>query len=318
MLFAPASVVQHLVDTQGVLSPAVVDFDTKTTIADWLGGRAADWIRRAPNLSDYDVVVSDNLVETLLLRPDAWLSGSFFWHDSLSGLPAELGRQAERLLDTFRPRMISSRLFTSDRLGEKTRLHEVGLFAGEVQAGERRARGRVGGRAGRQAREVLISAGRGGPGGDWCQAFVRRLAERGPGPFPTVWMDPPLLPASPPDWMHPASFGQRMYQDLLSAVIRPGAGTVTDALLAGARVFAFFEEGNGEMETNARHLEQENLGKSCGSIESAWEKAVEYAGDTAAQGAHERALANLDTDGAAEAARLLLGDLGPKVREGAL
>ena len=32
----------------------------------------------------------NNLIEILKVRPDAWLSGSFFWHESLNNFPENL------------------------------------------------------------------------------------------------------------------------------------------------------------------------------------------------------------------------------------
>ena len=36
-----------------------------------------------PNLGNYDLVISDNLIEILEMRSDTVLSGSFFWHKVL-------------------------------------------------------------------------------------------------------------------------------------------------------------------------------------------------------------------------------------------
>ena len=81
VLFAPTKPLQRLIQTEGVTPPKQVNFDTQTTISNWIDGTACDWYKRLPSLSEYDVVVCDNLIEILVKVDSCWayrlVKGSF-------------------------------------------------------------------------------------------------------------------------------------------------------------------------------------------------------------------------------------------------
>lgn len=296
VLFAPPKPLQRLIQTEGVTPPKQVDFDTQTTISNWLDGTACDWYKRLPSLSEYDVVVCDNLIEILKVRPDAWLSGSFFWHESLKEIPRELKMASQELLITHHPKMISSRLFSSEKLNLYTRLYEVGLYknrTNKIQNPENK-------------RDILIACGRGGRIEDEVKKFVACLEQVKPKVFKKVWVDSVLLPSSAPSWMKPATFTLQMYNSLLAAVIRPGVGTVTNSLIAGAKVFPFYETDNREMRENAKKISDAGYAANTSSIEAAWKSALTYAGSPYTHKRHFHKLKELDMDGAEEAAKIIL------------
>ena len=296
VLFAPLKSVQRLVQTEGVAPPEQVDFDSQTTISSWLDGTAWSWYKRLPSLSEYDVVVCDNLIEILKVRPDAWLSGSFFWHESLEEISRELKRKSQELLITHRPRMISSSLFSSEKLMRYTRLYEVGLYKSGTEKTPNL----------RNKHDILIACGRGGRIEDEAKQFVTSLAKVKPTVFKKVWVDPAILPTSTPYWMMPATFTSQMYNSILAVVIRPGVGTVTNSLIAGAKVFSFYETGSCEMQENAQKITDAGYGCNTSSIEEAWKSAVTYAENSYAQKRHFHLLKGLNMDGAEETAKILL------------
>ena len=68
VLFAPLNAVESVVKSEGIIRPKIVDFDTHTNQESWLNGTATDWINFAPNFSGFDIVISDNLIEILLVN----------------------------------------------------------------------------------------------------------------------------------------------------------------------------------------------------------------------------------------------------------
>ena len=107
--------------------------------------------------------------------------------------------------------------------------------------------------------------------------------------------------------MMPANFTSQMYNNVLAVVIRPGVGTVTNSLIAGARVFSFYETGCCEMRENAQKITEAGYGFNASSIEEAWESAITYATNHNAQNRHFYRLKELNVGGAEEAANILLG-----------
>lgn len=294
-LFAPCVAVRQLAKVFGVPIPTVVDFESRTRRVDWLAPGGRCWIDSLPSLDDYDEVVSDNLIEVLSLRPQAWLSGSFFWHLALPGFPNDKAVRAEELLALHHPRMISTNLFAAPYLASKTELCRVGMYAlGQVIYGVR-------------GTDLLVSCGKGGEAEGATQELLGQI-ESGvrPGEHSIVWVEPGLYRPDMPSWMQPASFTPLMYSRLLAAVIRPGIGTVTDTLLAGARLFMFYESDNIEMAANARRLGSVELGEACESASQAWRNAVRYLNNAPAQARHRDVVRLLNCNGANEAAALIL------------
>jgi hypothetical protein len=285
-LFAPKLIANYLADLFQIESPTIIDFDTETTATDWLNGNAWKWVQRIQDLGDYDEVVSDNLVDVLTLRKDAWLSGSFLWHESLSGIPPQIIHNQMRLLAIHRPPMFSSRLFTSKKIKSLVKVFEVGLFGKRYNQQDR------------EKKNALIAIGKGSPLGRNLHLLIEEISKIKFIPFNKVWVDPEIFPTSAPKWMKPATFERHMYEDLQVAIIRPGVGTATESILAGAKIFAFYEEENMEMKENASTLEKMGLGKDCEHFSIAWEMAQNFTLDLKVQKIYKKFVYRLKPSGA--------------------
>lgn len=282
-LFAPLAAVRRFNKSDNV---TVIDFETKTSV-DGLRRGDADcrfWERRLPPLDTFDLVVSDNLPEILRLRPDAVLSGSFLWHLALDGVSSNIANEAKNLLAEHRPVMVASELFGQPGLSEWTRLFSVGLCTREPASPP-------------HGENLLIACGGTAAIEDDFRAFVSEIANGSPPAFPVVWVEPRLLPQHAPDWMRKAEFGQDLYNGLAAAICRPGVGTLTDCLCAGARVFAIWEPGNGEMAFNARRLTEVGVGEAATDLRTAYAAAQSFVADRDRRRAQNDAIGRLDFDG---------------------
>ncbi len=295
VLFAPLLSAKILSEKEGIVIPEIVDFDTFTNKENWLNGLATDWVKFSPSFSSFDIVISDNLIEILCIRPDAWLSGSFFWYEDLNNFPNELKKKSLDLLTRFKPKMISSKLFTSHEIKNRTELFEVGLYAQDNLVTNEKNKN-----------DALIACGMGGSIKNQIREFVKSLAFREKNKFNRVWVEPDMIPSNHPEWMVPATFTHEMYQNILVALIRPGVGTITNSLLAGARIFPFYEFENNEMEFNASRIHSFGVADNTSVINEAWNKAELYRIDKELQQEHFKNLKNLDFDGAKQAANIIL------------
>lgn len=294
VLFAPKNVVDRLALNYSVKPPAVINFQSKTTRNDWLEPDNGCWTANLPSLDNFDEIVSDNLVEILALYPRAWISGSFFWHMALPNFPPQKAARAEQLLEEHRPRMISTDLFAAPYLSKKTSLITVGLYAlGSIdQITEKR--------------DLLISCGKGGGAEMATSSLLREIATSVPPGNFTIWVEPTLYRSEMPIWMKPASFTPTMYGRLLAAVIRPSIGTVTDTLLAGARLFMFYEPDNLEMPYNAQRIANAGLGSVFSKPKDAYKAGISFLLDQNKQMKQKTSLLALNKTGADQAADILL------------
>jgi len=293
-LFAPASAVRKLAELNDVAVPNVVDFSCGISAKRWLDGGVRDWLTELPSLDKFDNVVCDNLIEILGLRPDAVLSGTFLWHKAIHGCKPSIFEHSEALLKKHHPKILATSLFTPEYLSQFANIYPVGLYRLSQLHFES------------PKNDVLISCGKGGQVSDKISTLLKSIASTGPSIFSTIWIEPSLINFNPPKWMQPADFSPKMYSQIAAAIIRPGIGTTTDVLLAGGRIFTYYEDGNAEMIENSSRLEKAGLGVNCKSPEKCWSEAVAFKKSSEQQLAHKNSLLALDKKGADSAAKLVL------------
>ena len=97
-----------------------------------------------------------------------------------------------------------------------------------------------------------------------------------------------------------------MYENLFGAIIRPGNGTITDALSSSARIFSFYETGNQEMITNSSRISKYGVGVDCGNIEDAWEESLNYFNNHREYKCHSENIAKLLFGAEKEATDIIL------------
>lgn len=282
-------------------------FLTETSARQLIAGDAAScrWDERLPDLSRYDRVVSDNLVEALAVRPDTVLMGSFLWHLALPAAAPAFRQRARELLTRHRPLLLGTAPFVSEAARSLTRFRDIGFVLPPGPAPRFDMPKRSGG--------LLVASGKGGD----VQAEVRDLLEelaRGPRPdFESVYAEPECMPARAPDWMRRADFSPGMYRAVDAAVIRPGMGTVTDSLAFGARLYCFAEPGNEEMGDNLRAIESLGVGRAFagrGGARDALAAARTERRNPDVALSHLAALRKLDFQGTTRAIPWILGETG--------
>ena len=249
--------------TTDLLAPSISWIKDPKQLSD---GRLVDWEKRLRNwkpLQEADLVLCDNLVGILSIRPDAILMGSFLWADILShyypDIPA-VRAFAERdyeLLNTHRPPMICVDEIAMPGVKERTQAVGVGWFGQERRDRRdpeaRKYRLAVLGGATAMAFEQLKSLLKAlCKGGDCQLAVPDRLFDR-------------LRQEVPAKSMVPFHFEMEDFEQCDLILCRPGIGTITDAIVTSTPILAFHEEGNIEMEHNARCIEQLGIGRTIGS-----------------------------------------------------
>jgi hypothetical protein len=251
----------------------VIDFDTGTSVSFLRSCSEDNWTTRLPSLDRFDIVVSDNLVEILQIRPDAILSGGFLWHDALDHMnPARVSTQ-KSLLEKFHPWMLTNALFAMPEIGARTRALTLPFFGPPNRSNSFR-------------RDILIASGRSGEADEITLELIQILLRQGMPDHHRAHIEPSLLPDNAPKWLLPAAFDAQMYQDVAAALIRPGIGTITNALLAGCRIFPFYEPGNREMAFNAKRIQDLGLGQCSNSPESLFKCCTDFLTSESAQIVH--------------------------------
>ena len=260
-IFAQKAKVKKLSQILKINPPLIHDFDTRSDIKYQVNpkSKSDEWIFKLPSLNQFDHVISDNLLEILKIRKDAWISGSFFWHESLKNYPPNKKKYYKDLINKIKTRVVSSSLFTPNYMNKNSNLFEIGLFSFEKN------------KKNEVKENLLISCGKGGDLINETKKFIRLLLnEKSLYNYNKIFIEPSLYKTKMPSQFLPASYDNKMYSSLKTAIIRPGVGTLTDCIINSVPIFCYYEKNNLEMKLNAEKVEKFGLGENSKTIEKAW------------------------------------------------
>jgi len=219
------------------------------------------WLSFLPDLAEYDYVICDNLPEILLVRPDAQLSAQFFWHEVLPDVNHEYRVLCDHLLSRNAPLIYGCSLFTMPEIKcRKNFLSRDMLYSAELLELQN-SRSRC------TKDSLLISGGSTMVLRSSLALIVEYFVENGPRPFKEILVDESLLPPNPPPWIRQADFSPIMYMKLISAICRPGLGTISDLVCARVFMFLLHEPNNLELEYNTKVVTERGLGIKFDSVQ---------------------------------------------------
>jgi hypothetical protein len=231
---------------------------------------AKDWHSiDLPNLESYDKVWSDNILQVLEIRSDAKITGSFLWHEVFDNNKNEKGlnefvQSQKRILKEYKPQMAGNEYFATPDVKLKTEFFPVGLYRYSGLLKEKTGKG------------VLIACGLGGEEEEITRLTVLEIIKNNMRPPQKLFVESRLLPSKYPEWIEEATFSAEMFHECAAVCIRPGMGTLSDALVNHSRVFAFSNKQSFEMVHNSEVLEEMNVGEKCENPIMAYQKAIEF------------------------------------------
>lgn len=296
----PASRVRVLT---GVTDPGVHWADSPGAYSD---GRLRDWEKRLDGLdvASFDAVLSDNLTGILERRPDAVLSGSFLWSEVLGEAYPEDARvkdfvaREQDLLARHRPAMLCVGALATPGVLSRTQAVDVGFTVFDpvlpVDPDPRDLRhvavlgGATGAAAAIHARLIR---------GLLADSWALRLAPR----------DIAFLNLEDDPHVTGFDFSPADYRRCAAIVLRPGLGTVHEAIAAGVPMVCSYEERQMEMSHVAGRLAALGLARDFGSSGDAAALAGVLSAimEPAARAEFSRARSGLKLDGVNQAAAWL-------------
>lgn len=215
-------------------------------------------------MSQFDHVVSDNLVEPLLYSKNVTLSGSFLWHDVLcrafgeSSVVKQYDKWLKNLLLSIKPDMVVSRYFAMPATEQQTKTHKVGIIHFNQRCHCKKRQNRP--------LNILIAVGN-------SQAVKERFKQ-------IIAIAPILNAASCKIYCSVQCYnqllekfatvekynfnnGQAEHIDL--AIIRAGLGTISDCIAAKIPMI-LLDDPNPEIRFNQKCLSQFGIGMSLKSF----------------------------------------------------
>ena len=300
VVFAPLAAVQRIASALNVqIKFKISEFQTHTNAEIFRTGNriGLDWYKHLPCLDDFDLVVSDNLPEILEVRPDAWLSGNFFWHDALPEISSEYKVRANKIMADSHPRLLTYGPFSFCANTQNVQIVNCSIpipkyvYKSPINTA------------------LLVTCGTGGEAQSQYREFLDELRFEDLQEFSEVFVDPTIIGCESLNGQFArADFSLDMYSRTIAAIGRPGFGLISDSLVNGIRMFSVFEEHNFEMENNARVLVEYGVGSAHANCRNALDYVTKFLDDRELQFQQKKNTELILNQGLPVAADILLSD----------
>lgn len=210
----------------------------------------------ALDLKVYDLVISDNLIEILYLRPDTVLLANFWWHEVVN-YKGEILFSLKKILEERKPVIIGSDIFSTKNVKKNKNFQPIGIITKSIYKGKKI----------NNFKNLLISVGASGNSLNLYSFFFTKYLDLLKSEFDNIYCDPILIHSLRSDSsLIIADYSAEMYQKIDIAIVRPGLGTLVDLLSYKCIPICVYEE-NFEMINNGQIIEQKKLGFDYGIID---------------------------------------------------
>ncbi len=263
-----------------------------------------DWdIINLPDLSKYDLVWSDNILQVLEKRSEAIISGSFFWHEVLSKSNKIDGRindfilKQKDILLNYKPYIVGNEYFSTPEVKNNLNFIPAGLYRYNINLSMKKER------------SVLFSCGLGGEELDISKLALKQIIDEKLKPCDYLYVEKRMLPKKYPLWIKVADFSDKMFNNCIAACIRPGLGTVSDALINNIRIFAFSKPNSFEMNYNGKIIQELGVGEYSFSPYESYKNALEYIKEDSLISLQKYKTIHMRTDGIFATAKFIINKL---------
>ena len=205
-----------------------------------------NWLDSLPPLDPFDVVITDNHPEVLLLRKDAVINAQFFWHEVYADICSYKYRQTcTDLISNLMPTIYGSSLFSM------TSIQNIPSFVPTYEFGpvildrcQKPSDSRP---------NLLISIGNTDTASSSIDYILNHLLMTSLyAHFGCIYVEPRFFDDSWPSIFKPADYSGEMYRSLDFAIIRPGLGTILECLSNSVIIAPLCFNDNLEIFHNAK------------------------------------------------------------------
>lgn len=224
---------------------------TSGNLMDWTG-----YINALYRLQNYDLVLSDNLVQTLSLRSDTILIASFFWSDifaySFPGIPViqQFVSLERELLSKHTPLILANRFLAMDRVKDNEQVKLLDWMCPPIdELPSKRSEGLT--------LNIGIFAGATDVQRNAIQQVASTLSSQ--GTHRLFMRKEDILPIFNAEEF---DYSKKAWQNLDGAIIRAGTGTLTDCVAYNIPTLLIEEKDNLEISNNIAKMEALDAGTS--------------------------------------------------------
>ncbi len=200
---------------------------------------------------DFDYVISDNLPEILIYRSDAFLSGSFLWHQITKEIDNDYRNNLKELFLINKVKIFAPKFFSMPDLSKELEVLECGLVMPDRVISAQKG-------------NLLISGGKTKNINEQLIKLIEILIQNTDAQmlFKTIYLDEDLYNDRYKNLgFEKANFSAEMYSTLSVAIIRPGIGTITECIANRVYILTIDESTNDEITYNTNQIRKLGIGE---------------------------------------------------------
>ena len=204
------------------------------------------WKDKLSELSNFDLVISDNYPEILQIQPTTILSANFFWHDILKEKHPYYYDYCQELLLRHEPLVIGSKHFAMPLVKEQSNYKSIGIISNHIQLSREI-----------QQDSLLLTGGSTSVMKEKMQEIAESILKinKHDIPYKYIYIDPSIYENDMPDYVKKASFSYSELSRIKTAIIRPGLGIISDLLKHKPKIHCVLEN-NREIQHNYNSLKR--------------------------------------------------------------
>ena len=213
-----------------------------------------DVLKRLPPLNSYDFVISDNIIESLIIRNDTILLSQFFWHEVIKDINEEYKNECKNLLKSFNPIIFGDKYFSMNYIKKSQKYIPTGLFSLMKSPNEIK-------HTLTEKKNLLITGGNTSQTIDILKKIILDIQNNFFNFFDKIFVDERLYPTNPIKKLEKFNYSKSHFEEITACICRPGLGILSDCIEHNIRTFAVYEENNFEMVHNTKIIENIGVGE---------------------------------------------------------
>ena len=218
-------------------------------------GRLIKWENRLKNcksIKKADVVISDNLVGMLSIRPDTILMGSFLWSDVFSGFKklnkniSAFIKRERQLLETHKPFMVCVNDSAMEGVNKRTRAIRCSWMCERIVKKKKQ----------NKIKKIILLLETKYFNETLIKSIASQILTREDWALYTSHEIRKMLDKEFANRIQPFKHNPKSFQSSDIVICRPGIGIVTQCVGSKTPMVVVYENNNVEMKHNARRLSQ--------------------------------------------------------------
>ena len=235
------------------LIPWNFSYDIKYFLSN--GCKSFKVLDKLPQLSKYDLVLSDNIIEVLLKRKDTILISQFFWHEVLKDIDEEYKNECRKIINSYKPLIFGDKYFSMKYIKDNLNFLPTGIFTSNYDCSTTD-------NIYDKKRSLLITGGNTNQSYKILKETIEIVEKNYFNFIDKIFIDENIIPQNHSLKIMKFDYTNAQFNEIIACICRPGIGIISDCIKHNIRIFAAHEENNLEMIHNSEIINNMRIGEN--------------------------------------------------------